>query len=111
MTRKFRLGLFVSVAAAVGLHVRPCWTCCWISSCDGAVHGTVESAPVDELHGAAVAPGDRLTASATEPAARPTRPVLRSMWRSASRTVAISTLDTRSKVQASSADRGLASVE
>ena len=24
MTRRFRLGLFVSLAAAVGLHVRPC---------------------------------------------------------------------------------------
>ena len=28
MTRKFRLSLLVSVAGAVGLHVRPCWTCC-----------------------------------------------------------------------------------
>lgn len=32
MTRKFSLGLFVSMAAAVGLHVRPCWTSCLIPS-------------------------------------------------------------------------------
>lgn len=30
MTRKFRLGLFVCMAAAVGLHARPCWTSCLI---------------------------------------------------------------------------------
>lgn len=46
MTRKFRLGLFVSMAAAMGLHVRPCWTCCWIPSfsLDGGVVSRTDAA-------------------------------------------------------------------
>lgn len=35
MTRRFRTGLFISLAAAVGLHLRPCLVC--VSDCDGPV--------------------------------------------------------------------------
>lgn len=82
MTRKFRLGLFVSLAGAVGLHARPCWTCCWIPSW-GACDAPEDSVAVHEGTDAQ----DRVTAAAlneleSEGRVQRVRPDLRSMWRS-----------------------------
>ena len=108
MTRNFRLGLFVSMAAALGLHVRPCWTCCWIptlgsdESCDAgdsaaeaAAIAAGEIAPSQLLLTTAAVPiaaspeeGDApelisaalAEAPATIQRTRRARPMLRKMW-------------------------------
>lgn len=44
MTRRFRLGFFLSMAAAAGLHVRPCWTCWDLGPADLEAPGSVDRA-------------------------------------------------------------------
>lgn len=68
MTRQFRLGLFVSMAAAVGLHVRPCWTCCWIPSFGLGEEIECEQAPPAEARPVFLAPSGSPSVSAPTPA-------------------------------------------
>ncbi len=51
MTKRFRLGLFLALAAAVGLHLRPCLWCLVADDVETVASGFASEAPTEALPG------------------------------------------------------------